>query len=468
MCHEHRYGGAPVRILLAEDDEATRKGILVFLRAEGYQPVGVGDGGQALAALREGSYDLLVSDIRMPGMDGLALLAKLREEGRPVPVVMMTAYATVEQAVKALQSGAEDYLTKPLNLEELAIRIRRVAARLSLVRENRRLHDHLHKLEFPEMAGAGREMDRLRKEMCRLAGDADVPVMIYGESGTGKELVARTIHCQSPRAHKRFVDVSCAAIPDELLESELFGYRKGAFTGAFHDKEGLLQAAGGGTLFLDEVGEMSLRMQSRLLRFLQEYTVLPVGATVHRTVDVRVLGASNRDLHGLVEAGKFREDLYYRMNVVEVRLAPLRDRREDIPLLVDHFLRKHGNGRQRQLRFSREAYDCLESHVWPGNIRELENVVRVLLVTCEKEEVAVEDLPERLRKAAAGTAPVRPDWQQARYGPALRAVTRSFETEYLQYHLSAHGGNISQTAAAIGISRVALHQKIRQFGLTCK
>jgi DNA-binding NtrC family response regulator len=454
-----------MKILLVEDDDATRKGIAMFLRAEGHEVTAASGGSEAFAALRREPHDLVVSDIRMPGMDGLTLLERLREGGNAMPVLMMTAYATVQEAVRALQAGADDYLTKPLNLDELTVRVQHLAAKLSLIRENRQLRDRLRRVEFPEMVGGGKAIQDLRKSVGRLAADPDVPVMIYGESGTGKELVARTIHCQSLRSKGTFVDVSCAAFSEELLESELFGYKKGAFTGALRDKEGLVQAAHGGTLFLDEVSEMSPRMQSRLLRFLQEHTILPVGATTSTAVDVRVVGASNRELHDMVSEGKFREDLYYRMNVVEVRLPLLRERREDIPLLVEHFIAKHA-GQRRRLRLSREALDRLDRHSWPGNIRELENLVRVLLVSCEGEEAGLEDLPARLRSSGELSGrKARSDWSAADFQTALHAAVAEFEGEYLRQHLDRNHGNVSKTAAAIGLSRVALHKKIKDHGL---
>jgi DNA-binding NtrC family response regulator len=387
-----------MRILLAEDDDATRKGILMFLRGEGYEVTPASGGLEALSCLGRERFDFIISDIRMPGMDGLALLERLRADALQIPVIMMTAFATVEQAVKALQSGADDYLVKPLNLDELLMRIRRIEAKLSLIRENRNLKDRLQRLESPRMVGAGKSIQEVHKAIARLGDDPDVPVVIYGESGTGKELVARQIHSQSLRSERPFVDISCAALSDELLESELFGHKKGAFTGAYRDKQGLLQAAHRGTLFLDEVSEMSLRMQSRLLRFLQEHTVLPVGATSTTAVDTRVLGASNKKLQDLVKEGKFREDLYYRLNVVEIHLPPLRERTEDIPLLVRHFIEKYaGNRTPKQL--SHEAFSCLEKYPWPGNVRELENMIRALLVQCEADEVSLGDLPARVRQA---------------------------------------------------------------------
>jgi DNA-binding NtrC family response regulator len=450
-----------MRILLAEDEDAARKGIILFLRGEGYEVTPVSGGLEALSCLGRERYDLIISDIRMPGMDGLALLERLRADAVPIPAIMMTAFATVEQAVKALQSGADDYLTKPLNLEELLVRIRRVESRISLIRENRKLKDRLQRLESPRMVGEGKSIQEVYKAIARLGDDPDVPVVIYGESGTGKELVARLIHCQSLRSEQPFVDISCAAMPDELLESELFGYRKGAFTGAYRDKTGLLQAAHHGTLFLDEVSEMSLRMQSRLLRFLQEHTVLPVGATSTTAVDTRVLGASNKKLQDMVKEGKFREDLYYRLNVVEIHLPPLRERTEDIPLLVRHFIEKYsGNRVPKQL--SREAYSCLEKYSWPGNVRELENMIRALMVQCETDEVLLGDLPERARQTQENRLRAG-DLSKLSYQSALRAVVADFEEEFLRHHLTKNQGNITKTADSIGLSRAALHKKIKQY-----
>jgi two-component system, NtrC family, nitrogen regulation response regulator NtrX len=452
-----------MRILLAEDDDATRKGIILFLRKEGYEVTSVSGGLEAISCLAREHFDLVISDIRMPGMDGLALLERMRSDALQIPAIMMTAFATVEQAVKALHAGAEDYLVKPLNLEELLVRIRRIESRLSLIRENRSLKDRLQRLESPQMVGAGESIQEVHKAIARLGDDPGVPVMIYGESGTGKELVARLIHCRSQRSEKPFVDISCAAMPDELLESELFGHKKGAFTGAYRDKPGLLQAAHRGTLFLDEVSEMSLRMQSRLLRFLQEHTVLPVGATATSAVDTRVIGASNRKLQDLVKESKFREDLYYRMNVVEIHLPPLRERTEDIPILVQHFIEKHSGSRVKK-QFSKAAYSCLEKYSWPGNIRELENMVRALLVQCETDEISLGDLPERARKAQENN--IRSGGRQRlSYQAALRAAIADFEEEFLRHHLTKNHGNITKTADSIGLSRVAIHKKIKQYGI---
>jgi transcriptional regulator with PAS, ATPase and Fis domain len=311
------------------------------------------------------------------------------------------------------------------------------------------------------MVGEGKLIQEVHKAIARLGDDPDVPVVIYGESGTGKELVARLIHCQSLRSEQPFIDISCAAMSDELLESELFGYKKGAFTGAYRDKAGLLQTAHHGTLFLDEVSEMSMRMQSRLLRFLQEHTVLPVGATASTAVDTRVIGASNKILQDLVKEGRFREDLYYRLNVVEIHLPPLRERWEDIPLLIQHFIEKHAGKRIRK-QLSHEAHACLEKYPWPGNVRELENLVRALMVQCEADVISLDDLPARVRQTPEARARSG-DWSERSYPSALRAVVENFEEAYLRHHLARNQGNITKTADSIGLSRVALHKKIKQY-----
>jgi len=455
-----------MNILLVEDDDSTRKGVAAFLKSEGHHVSEASTGARALPMCQRETFDLIISDVRMPEMGGLELLSKLREFAITIPVIMITAYATVEDAVTAVQNGADDYLTKPLNLDELALKIERLEQRQLLLRENRQLKDRLGRLEFPEMIGAGKAMQEIQSWIHRLENDPDVSVMIYGESGTGKELVARTVHQRSQRVEKPFVDINCAAFSDELLESELFGYKKGAFTGAYRDKEGIIQSAHGGTMFLDEVGEMSPRMQSKLLRVIQEHTIQPVGSTSSCRVDVRILGASNKNLHNLVEEGTFREDLYYRLNVVEIHIPPLWERRDDIPLLIQHFLQKFLRKRKKPLRFTQAAYDLLRQYPWPGNVRELENLVRMLVVTCESEDVDGDNLPEKIRTKKETTPKAwRTILRQNDYKTALHNMMANFETEFLRHHLQKNHGNISKTAQSIGLSRVAVHKKLKQYGI---
>ena len=452
-------------ILIADDDSSTRKGLRLFLETEGHVVQDAADGQIAAEILERESFDLLLSDVKMPHMDGLALLAQVREHHADLPVLMMTAYATVEEAVKALQNGAMDYLTKPLNLNELAIKLERLTERLVLSRENAVLKDRLRHFEFPDMIGVSEAIRQAQEAISRLSSDSDVPVMIYGESGTGKELVARTLHSFSQRKDQAFLAVNCAAFQDTLLESELFGHKKGAFTGAYRDKAGFFQEAHGGTLFLDEVGEMSSQMQSKLLRTLQEQQVTPVGDTHPRAIDVRLIGASNRNLDELVEEAMFRQDLYYRLNVVEICVPPLRDRREDIALLVAHFVEKYQKDRPAP-ELSLPFLEVLKNHKWPGNVRELENLVRMLLATSRKALLRPEDLPEKfLQNRQSGGEQV--SWlENQNFKAASNLAVATFEKQYIRFHLARCSGNVSQTAQSIGLSRVALHQKIKKYGIS--
>jgi len=452
-----------MNILLVDDEASIRRGIAAFLKMEEHSVTEASSGIEALRCCQSGCFDLVISDVRMPEMDGLSLLTSLREQGMDVPVIIMTAYATVEDAVRAVRQGADDYLTKPLNLDELQVKIKRLQWKLDLVRENRQLRERLGQLEFPDMIGISKAMRDVQHAIARVARDPDVSVMICGESGTGKELVARAVHARSPRRERRFLAINCGAFSEDLLASELFGYRQGAFTGAVRDKEGIFRAAHRGTLFLDEVGEMSPGMQTKLLRVLQERCVQPVGGTDSVAVDVRIIGASNKDLWALTRQGAFREDLYYRLNVVEIQLPPLREHPEDIPLLIEHYLNLYGETRQKPLRFAQSTHRFLQSYPWPGNVRELENMVRMLLVTCEGETVRLEDLPRQLRRTDMDRITAESDdWLDLEFRTAQKQVLRRFEANYLRHHLEKNDGNISRTAARIGLSRVALHRKLRE------
>ena len=458
-----------MKILLVEDDAATRKGIRVFLEREGHGVIEAENGKQALQSLDREPPDLIISDVMMPEMSGLELLRALTEKNVQISVIIITAFASVQDAVQAVKNGAEDYLTKPLNLEELKIRIDKIESKMALLAENRRLKERLKNLEFPEMVGTSKGMQEVQEMIRRVAADPDIPVMIYGESGTGKELVARAIHNHSARAENSFVAVNCAAFPENLLESELFGYKRGAFTGAYRDKIGYFQAARGGTLFLDEMGDMSPNMQAKLLRVLQEGAMQPLGSTQTVEVDVRIIGASNRNLTRLTEEGLFREDLYYRLNVVEIVVPPLRERREDIPLLIEYFGERMVKEGSRRLSFTPRAIELLLKYHWPGNVRELENLLRRLQVTCPTGKVQPADLPEKIyRPPRSGSVPATEPPMSNDYKKALEQAVREFERDFLSRHLRQHRGNISHTAAAIGLSRVALHKKIKQLGIEVK
>jgi DNA-binding NtrC family response regulator len=455
-----------MRILLVDDEQSIRKGIEAFLISENHNVTCCENGNDALEVCKKDFFDLIISDNMMPELTGLELLNKLIESKITTPFILITAYATVEDAVKAMKLGAEDYLTKPLNLEELKLKIEKVKNKKKLIEENIELKEKLKEIEFPDLIGESKVLTNIKKKIIKVAADPDISVMIYGESGTGKELVARNIHFKSTRSEKPFLAINCAALSDELLESELFGHVKGAFTNAYKDKEGLFQSADTGTLFLDEVSEMSPRLQAKLLRILQEKNFQPVGSTETVSVDIRIIGASNKDLKKLIREEKFREDLYYRLNVIEIRLPALSERSDDIPLLINHFLQRENIRTLKRISLSAASMDILEKYPWKGNVRELENFIKMICVTSEKEIIEPSDLPENIFSEALLTSMKWKNlWQQNDFQIALSSAVENFEREYLTYHIKKNEGNISKTAEAIGLSRVSLHKKIGQYKL---
>ncbi len=453
-----------MKILLADDDATIRNGIEVFLKSLNHTVFSVSDGKEALEISEKEDFDLIISDVQMPEVNGLELLNALRQKGKYAPMIIITAFATIEDAVTAMKIGASDYLTKPLNLEELQLKIVKIENELKLKRENAELKEKLRRIDFPEIIGESTAIAELKKMIGKVALRDDVPVMIYGASGTGKELAARAIHRAGERKDKPFVEINCAAMPDELLESELFGYVKGAFTGAVKDKDGLFKTADGGTLFLDEVGEMSPRLQAKLLRVLQDFKIQPLGTTKSFHVDVRIVGANNVRLQNLVASNKFREDLFYRINVAEISLPPLGDRKEDIPLLLDHFISSPKI--KKKIRFTKEALDVLVNYNWRGNVRELENFVKSISVFAEKNTIDKNDLPEHILN---GSYALKHEWNYLfannNFQEAQKIILEDFEKKFLEFHLRKHNGNITRTAEAIGLSRVSLHKKINDYGL---
>ncbi len=453
-----------MKILLADDDAAIRKGIEVFLTNMNHSVSSVPDGKEALEVSEKEDFDLIISDVQMPEVNGLELLNALRQKGKDTPMIIITAFATVEDAVKAMKLGANDYLTKPLHLEELQLKIGKIEDELKLKRENAELKERLRRIDFPEMVGVSEAITEVKKMIAKIAQRDDVPVMIYGASGTGKELAAKAIHNVSKRNGAPFVAVNCAAMPDELLESELFGYVKGAFTGAVKDREGLFKTADGGTLFLDEVGEMSPRLQAKLLRALQDFRIQPLGTSNSFNVDVRIIGASNVRLQDLVSQNKFREDLFYRLNVAEISIPPLSRRKEDIPLLLEHFISSPKI--KKEITFTKEALAALTDYNWPGNVRELENFVNSISVFAERDVIDRNDLPERILNESSA---VKYKWDNLfannNFPDAQKIILEDFEKKFLEFHLRKHNGNITRTAEAIGLSRVSLHKKINDYGL---
>jgi DNA-binding NtrC family response regulator len=383
-------------ILIIDDDTSLRRVLEYNLQEEGYRVLAAADGAEGLSLFDGEQPDLVITDLKMPGVSGFQVLAAVKERSPQTPVMVITAFGAVATAVEAMKLGAYDYITKPFNRDELRLTVRKALELRGLAEENRRLKEELsERAEFHNIIGISRGMDQVFAVVRKVA-DTEATVLITGESGTGKELVARAIHSLSARRERPFVAINCAAIPRELLESELFGHVKGAFTGAIRDKTGKFQAAEGGTLFLDEVGELPVELQPKLLRALQEREVEPVGGTAPRKLDVRVVAATNSDLEEAIADGTFREDLYYRLAVIPVHLPPLRERPEDIPLLVRHFTAKHG---APSVGFAPEALAALQRHAWPGNVRELENTVERLLILRNSDLITLAELPDKLRGA---------------------------------------------------------------------
>ncbi len=446
-----------IRILLAEDDPSQRRVMEYLLSEEGYSVTPVANGEEALKAFREEAPDLVVTDMSMPGMGGLDLLAGLKRLAPQVPVIIITAFGTIRTAVEAMRGGAFEYIAKPVNDDELKLVVAKALQHRALEEENARLRLEVQRrYRFANIVGASSPMKHLFEVMGRVAA-SEATALILGESGTGKELVARAIHYNSPRAGGPFVAVNCGAIPRELVEAELFGARKGAFTGATRDRKGRFELASGGTIFLDEVAELPMDLQVKLLRVLDEREVTPVGAEGPVPVDARVLAATNRFLDAAVAEGDFREDLYYRLNVVSIVVPPLRKRAEDVPLLVEHFLESFG---QPDCRVDAEVWEVLEGHPWPGNVRQLENVVeRALVLQKEAGRLSVADLPAEVRSPQARPAPRAGEFPQD--GVDLEEV----EKDLIQAALAKTGGNQTQAAKLLGISRYALIYRMQKHEL---
>ncbi len=387
-------------ILVVDDDASLRRVLEYNLLEEGYQVVPASSGEEGLRLFDEISPDLVITDMKMPGISGMQLLSAIRERSLDAMVIIITAFGTIDLAVKAIKSGAYDYITKPYSRDALRITVANALRFKGLATENRRLKSELSdRADFRTIIGASSAMEKVFGIVDRVA-DTEASVLITGESGTGKELVARSIHLRSSRQNKPFVAINCAAIPYDLLESELFGHVKGAFTGAVRDREGKFQLADGGTIFLDEIGELPVGLQPKLLRVLQEKAVEPVGGTKPSKLDLRILAATNLDIEKAVSEGKFREDLYYRLSVIPIHLPPLRERREDIQLLIKYFCGKHG---ERKVSFDRECMELMVSYRWPGNVRELENSIERILIMRNGDTIKADDLPEKIRSGASNS-----------------------------------------------------------------
>ncbi|MCL2178921.1 MAG: sigma-54 dependent transcriptional regulator [Proteobacteria bacterium] len=459
------------KVLVVDDDKIVLRAVQEILQMDGYQVVAIDDAVEALAALKDASIDVAVFDIKMPNFSGMELLQAIKQARSDVEVLMMTAYGTVETAVEAVKMGAYDYLTKPFeDIDVLLMSVRRAAEKKALYDRTRELEKALNaRDQFENLVGQSQQMRQVFK-LVETVSHSTATVLIQGESGTGKELVAQAIHYRSPRKGKPFVAVNCSALTDTLLESELFGHIRGAFTGATGNKKGLFEAADGGTIFLDEIGDISAATQVRLLRVLQEGEVKRVGANESTRVDVRVIAASNVDLQRAKEQGKFREDLFYRLNVIPITLPPLRDRPEDVPLLVHHFLKIYsGKLRKEMVKVSPKAMEALTCNRWEGNVRELENVIERALVLCSKEVVDVEDLPREVLRVqkAAGEFEVF-SLAHLPYAQAKRLARDAFERRYLSVLLERSGNNISLAARTAEVDRSNFRRLLKQHGILSK
>ncbi len=448
-------------ILVVDDDPAMRHLLSVILTDHGWEARAVSSGQDALKELEARDHDLLLTDVRMPGMDGLALLREVQRLRPDLTVIVMSAYGAQDAAIAAMKAGAYDYFSKPFRRDEVVLVLRKAEERERLARENRRLRSELAEGRGPSnLVGSSEVMQEVLRQIRKVAPQKTT-VLVTGESGTGKELVARGLHELSPRAAFPFVAVNCGAIPAELIESELFGHVRGAFTDATRTKKGLLEEADGGTLFLDEIGELPLPLQVKLLRFLEDGEVRPVGDVRARRVDVRVIAATGRDLRRAAAAGQFREDLLYRLDVVGVRLPPLRERPEDIPALAGHFLARYSRLRPElpAMSLSDDAREALAAHRWPGNVRELEHALERAVVLAEGPVIREEDLPEAVRAPPAAAA------SRVHGTLSIKREARALEEQLIRAALERTGGNRTRAAELLELSYRALLYKIKDYGI---
>ena len=457
------------RVLVLDDEPDMVENCARILKRAGYQCLTSTDPQRALALVESEHPDLLLTDLKMPGIDGMEVLRRAREMDPALPVILITAFATIESAVAAMKDGAFDYLPKNFSVDQLRVAVERGLRHRELQLENRNLKEQLQgALGFENILGRSPAMTKIF-ELVRKAARSDANILVLGESGTGKELIARAIHANSPRATQPFVPVDCASLPEPLLESELFGHEKGAFTGAVKTKRGLIEVADRGTLFLDEIGELPMTLQAKLLRVLQERQLRHVGGTAQIDVDVRVVSATNRDLREAVTKAQFREELYYRVNVIAIPLPPLRERAGDLELLAHAFLKRYGGG--RITGFDASALQALEAYAWPGNVRELQNVIERACALADSDRVTRNDLPDYLLHGSGARAPATgepagsslPTAGDIPLKDAKEKWMQVLEASYLRGLLERHAGNVSAAAKTAGIDRKTFHRLINKY-----
>jgi two-component system response regulator HydG len=450
-----------LNLLIVEDERSVRESCRDVARMLGFETRVAESRDAALRTLDECSIDVVLLDLRLPGNNGFDLLRELKRRRPEAVVIVMTGFATVQSAVQAMKLGAYDYITKPFNLEELRLELERVTAHLKLTAENRLLREQLRsRLGFGQLVGHAPEMEKLYRIIAK-AAQSTHPVLILGESGTGKELVARAIHYAGPHKDKPFIPVDCGALVPTLIESELFGHVRGAFTGALRPKEGLLAAAEGGTVFLDEVGELPIDLQAKLLRAIQEREIRPVGGTRTTPINVRILAATNRDLETAVTQGTFRRDLYFRLNVLTLRIPPLRDRKQDIPLLIGSFLEKINSGVLQKHFIADEALRLMIEYDWPGNVRELENCVQRACTTCSLPTIQVNDLPTQLQNLNQKEMPA-----EATTASTDIVLLDALEKQAILNAIHILHGDKLEAARRLGIGKTTLYRKLKEYGPT--
>ncbi|RCK77600.1 MAG: Response regulator of zinc sigma-54-dependent two-component system [Ignavibacteriae bacterium] len=446
------------KILVVDDESLIRESLAFVLRKEDYEVDEASNGLQALEKIKSDNYDLLITDIEMPEIKGIELLEKTRQYSPDTFVILITAYASIETAISAFRKGASDYILKPLEFEDLLHRVRKIFEYKDLLQENINLRAELNReYDFQNIIGESPVMKQVF-ELVKRVSKTDGTVLITGKSGTGKELIARAIHYNSKRAAQKFVAINCGAIVETLFESELFGHKKGSFTGATSDKDGLFKIADGGTIFLDEVSEIPLHLQVKLLRVIEEREVLPVGSTTPIKVDVRIITASNKSLRELVEEGKFREDLFYRLNIVEIHLPALEERKEDIASLVHHFIKKHSKKMGKVVHgATNDVIKVLMNHTWKGQVRELENIIERALIFADGEYITLKDLPEEFRKKSIQGF--------SQTSSTLKDKIKEFERDYIKSRLEFHRYDKNLVASELGISVSSLYRKIDELGI---
>ena len=446
------------RILVVDDEEIIRQSLSFILKSEGYSVEEASNGKEAYEKVKEDSFDLIISDLEMPEMKGIELLEEIMKLNIKSSVIIITAFGSLDTAIKALRNGASDYILKPVEFDELLIKIKRLFESRSLLLENSILRKEIQRnFDFENIVGKSPAMKKVYY-MVQTVAQTDSTVLVTGKSGTGKELVARALHFHSKRKHKPFIAVNCGAITENLIESELFGHKKGAFTGAISDKEGYMKAAEGGTLFLDEISELPLQLQVKFLRALQEKEYTPVGTTISLPVNVRFIASTNRDLREEIKAEKFREDLYYRLNVVEINLPPLQERQEDIPLLADHFLNKYRTEMNKSIKgIDSQAMRALITHKWKGEVRELENVIERAVIFCQDEFITSKDLPSNFHAQLEVPALLNTG--------SLEDAVRNFEKDLILRTLESNGYSKEKTAENLQVGLSTLYRKLKELDI---